>query len=225
MSKYALKFNIQPNLYIKDPQSTEYGQKLLSHAILLLDKIGLESFTFKKLAVEISSTEASIYRYFPNKHVLLLYLVNWYWERINYLIDIHMINIEDPRKKLCIAIHQIANASNETALTDYINPKVLHHVVINEGAKAYHIHEVDAENKQGYFVSYDDLVTRVSHIIKEINTDFPYPRIMASNLFEMGLNQIYFAEHLPKLTDIENTDDKYDHLETAMNFFVEQILA
>lgn len=224
MNKYALRFNINPNLYLKDPQSSEYGQKLLANAILLLDKIGLEAFTFRKLATEISSTEASIYRYFENKHVLLLYLVNWYWERVNYLIDINLKNIENPERKLKVAIHQIANASNETSLTDYINPKILHQVIINEGSKAYHIHDVDQENKMGYFLSYKDLVDRISKIIKEIDPNFPYPRIMASNLFEMAHNQIYFAEHLPRLTDIRDGEKKHVDLEKAMNHFVDKLL-
>ena len=224
MGGLVVKFNINQELCLRDPQSSSYGQKLLSNAIMLFDEIGFEAFTFKKLACRISSTETSIYRYFENKHALLLYLVCWYWERVNYLIDINLRNIDDPIKKLKIVIHQVVNASNEGALTDYINPKVLHHIVINEGAKAYHINNIDQENKQGFFLGYKDLVRLVSKIIREIDPDFPYPKILASNMFEMANNQIYFAEHLPKLTDIRNTKTKYEQLEKAMFFMIQRML-
>ena len=224
MARLSIQFDINENLYIRDPQSSSYGQKLLSNAILLFDEVGFEAFTFKKLAFKISSTEASVYRYFENKHTLLLYLVCWYWERVNYLIDINLKNITEPVQKLKIVIHQIVNASNEDALTDYINPKVLHHVVIHEGAKAYHIHNVDKENKQGFFIGYKDLVRVVSEILLEIDAEFPYPKILSSNMFEMANNQIYFAEHLPKLTDIKNSKQMYTDLENAMFDLVQRTL-
>ncbi len=81
-----LHFNINPELYLKDPQMTRFGQKLISNAILLLDELGLEQFNFKKLAIAIDSTETSIYRYFENKHMLLLWLTCWYWEWVNILL-------------------------------------------------------------------------------------------------------------------------------------------
>ena len=59
-----LKFALPEKLYLKDPQDTKFGNKLLHHAILLLAEIGFESFTFKKLAQKMSSAEVSIYRYF-----------------------------------------------------------------------------------------------------------------------------------------------------------------
>ena len=55
----------------------------------------------------MKSTEASIYRYFENKHFLLIYLVSLYWEWVNYLIDIHVMNIRDPKQKLKIIIENM----------------------------------------------------------------------------------------------------------------------
>jgi len=94
----AIKISLNEGLYIKEPQDSLLGRKIIKNSILLIDKFGFESFTFKKLADKINSTEASIYRYFENKHLLLLYLVNWYWEWVNYLININTLNIDDPRK-------------------------------------------------------------------------------------------------------------------------------
>jgi len=62
----------------------------------MIDEFAFEFFTFKKLAEEINSTEASIYRYFENKHLLLLFLMNWYC--VSYFIKINTINVDDPKK-------------------------------------------------------------------------------------------------------------------------------
>ena len=224
MSRFDIKFNINPKLYSRDPQDSEYGHKLLKFSILLLEELGFEGFTFKKLAERIESTETSVYRYFNNKHFLLLYLTSWYWEWVHYLIVTYTRNIEDPKRRLKIAVHNIVNASHENPLTEYINENKLHEVIIKEGTKAYHVHDIDDENKEGLFASYKELVASVADLILEVNPKFPYPRILASNLFEMANNQIFFADHLPKLTDIENRKSKYQDLEKAMWFFIEKVL-
>ena len=53
----------------------------------MIDQLGFEQFTFKKLARAIGSTEASVYRYFDNKHRLLTYLIAWYWKWMEYQIN------------------------------------------------------------------------------------------------------------------------------------------
>ena len=78
---------LNDKLYLRDPQATKLGRRIIQHSILLIDEIGIEDFTFKKLAQRISSTEASIYRYFENKHLLLVYLLCWYWEWMKFQID------------------------------------------------------------------------------------------------------------------------------------------
>ena len=216
MSGHGIKFNLNSKLHLKDPQMTEYGQKLISHSILLFDELGFEKFTFKKLSKKIESTETSIYRYFKNKHKLLLWLTCWYWEWVYYLIDINIKNIEDPKKRLQITIHNIVNASSESPLTTYINENILHKVVINESSKAYHVYNVDDENQHGSFESYVHVVNKVAEIIKLYKHDYPYTKVLASNLFEMPNSQIFFAEHLPALTDIKDGLHKYDELETVL---------
>ena len=140
------------------------------------------------------------------------------------MIDINIRNIEGPEEQLKIVIHNIVNASTESPCTEFINESVLHHVIIEDGAKAYHIHDVDDENRDGLFKSYKDVVKKVSEIILKVSPEFPYPTILASNLFEMANNQIFFAEHLPKLTDIKNRAKKYKDLEEAMNYMAFKLL-
>ena len=62
-----LQLQLNPSLYLRDPQASDLGQRIISESIHLIDEIGFEAFTFKKLSIRIHSTEASIYRYFENK--------------------------------------------------------------------------------------------------------------------------------------------------------------
>lgn len=218
-------FDMNAALYSKDPQETLLGKKILQNAVILMDELGFESFTFKKLAKEIQSTEKSIYRYFDNKHFLLLYLTSWYWEWVAYLMDTNLKNIADPKKKLKVVIHNIIFATQESKLTEYINENVLHRIIINEGAKTYHVHNVDVENKHGLFMSYKNLVQKVADIIVEVNPKFKYSKSLSSNLFEMANNQIFFAEHIPRLTDIKKCQKINEELETMIQFYLKKLLA
>jgi AcrR family transcriptional regulator len=220
----GIKFKLNESLYLKDPQETKLGKKILHYSILMINEIGIEAFTFKKLAYEIGSAEKSIYRYFDNKHNLLLFLTSWYWEWVHYLIKVNINNIEDPTKKLGIIIENIVHATSENALTEYINENILHRIVINEGSKAYHTVSVDDENKEGRFSPYKLLVKLVADVITEINPSFTYSISLASNLFEMANNQIYFAEHLPRLTSICDGKNKEDDLIHMMKFFTKKLL-
>ena len=220
----GIKFSLNKSLYSRDPQNTELGQRILKHSIILIDEIGLENFTFKKLAFEIESTEASMYRYFENKHQLLLFLTSWYWQWVQYLISIHTLNVEDPKRRLQIIIKSIINATSENALTEYINENLLHNIIINEGSKAYHTHDVDEENKHGIFSSYKELAEVIAQAILGINPKFPYPHSLASNMLEMANNQVYFAQHLPKLTDIKVPKGDLSQLETMMKYFVMKLV-
>lgn len=217
--------SLNDGLYLREPQDSKLGRNIIQSSILLIDEFGFESFTFKKLADRINSTEASIYRYFENKHLLLLFLVNWYWEWVHYLIHFNTMNVEDPRKKLKIIIHSFVSASKNNPSVDYVNESKLHNIVISEGGKAYHTKDVDDENSKGFFLSYKNLATTVSIVISEINSDFKYPFALATNLFEMSNNHIYFAKHLPKLTDISVKENDVNEVENMLNYFTDKLLA
>jgi hypothetical protein len=220
-----IKMTLNAGLYLREPQDSKLGRNIIQNSILLIDEFGFESFTFKKLAEKIGSTEASIYRYFENKHLLLLFLVNWYWEWVNYLIFFNTMNVEDSRKKLRIIIHSFVSASKDNPSVEYVNESKLHNIVISEGGKAYHTKNVDDENSKGFFSSYKNLATTVSQVISEINSDFKYPFALATNLFEMSNNHIYFAKHLPKLTDISVKENDVNEVENMLNYFANKLLA
>lgn len=221
----GIKFTLNEHLYLRDPQDSKLGKKIIKESIVLIDEIGFEAFTFKKLAKQMQSTEASVYRYFENKHVLLIYLVSWYWEWMSYLIDFNTMNIEDHERGLKIVIRTIVDASRENPAIDYVNETILHRIVISEGSKAYHTKHVDEENKHGIFKTYKDLIQKVANIILKVQPNFKYPRSLASNLFEMANNHIFFAQHLPRLTDIEVQEDNYTEVSEMMEYFTFRLLA
>jgi len=220
----SVQINVNDKLYIRDPQGTKLGKKIIQEGVILIDKIGIESFTFKKLAKAMGSTEASIYRYFENKHLFLVYLVSWYWEWVRFRIGFHTMNIFDPREKLKITIKTIIDTIRLATPTPYIDRDLLHNIVVKEGMKAYHINEVDEENKMGFFTPFTALVNKISAIIIAINPDFPYPNTLASNLLEMANNQMYFSQHLPKVTDLKVKKGSMSGLEKLLEYFVFKLI-
>lgn len=215
----SVQIAVNESLYLRDPQETKLGRNIILNSIQLIDEVGLESFTFKKLANRMGSTEASIYRYFENKHLLLLYLLSWYWEWLNFRIDFNSMNVHDPREKLSIVIRTIADTIRLSIPPDYVDRDTLHRIVVAEGTKAYHIKAVDEENNKGFFLTYKRLSKKIAGIISAINPSFCYPNTLASNLLEMGNNQLHFAQHLPALTDIKVGDGDMEDLIKMMEHF------
>lgn len=215
---------VPEGLSIRDPLQTILGRDIIGHSIDLINELGFEQFTFKKLAVKMGSNETSLYRYFENKHMLLLYLVVWYWNWVSYLIDYNTNNIMDPNRRLEIIIDNFVDATKENPSIDFVNEQKLHHIMIEESSKAYHTKSVDKENKEGFFRSYKALIQKVADVVLEIEPSFPYPHAFASNLFEMANNQIYFAEHLPKLTDIRVKNENYYEVLELLNFYKNRML-
>ncbi|MFZ7146229.1 MAG: TetR/AcrR family transcriptional regulator [Bacteroidota bacterium] len=125
------------NLFLRDPEETELGREIIKNSIILIHKTGFESFTFKKLAEKIGTTEAGIYRYFENKHRLLIYIVSWYWSWLEFKVMVHTNNIESPEIKLKKIIKILATDVKDELETKHIDEQLLHQIVRMEGSKAY----------------------------------------------------------------------------------------
>ena len=124
MDKISLHLVVNSNLYLRDPLQTELGRKIIQHSVIMIDVHGIEQFTFKKLASEIGSTEASIYRYFDNKHRLFVYLINWYWEWVKFRIQLQTMNVHDPLTKMKIVLRIIVDSSKRHMETPYVNEDI-----------------------------------------------------------------------------------------------------
>ncbi len=197
----TLRLLMNPNLFLRDPQETELGRKILEDSILLIDELGFEKFTFKKLALKIESTEASIYRYFENKHKLLVYLNSWYWSWVEYRIDFSTQNILNVADRLEIALKIISEKKVKDPFFPQIDEEALDRIVIAESDKAYQTKQVDEDNKEGLFLGYKSLCHKIATYIVEINPEFKYPNSLVSTVLQASHQQLFYAQHLPSLTD------------------------
>ncbi len=213
-----ISIQVNPNIYLKDPESSDLGRKIISGSIDLIDDMGFNAFTFRKLASKIETTEASIYRYFESKHKLLLYLTAWYWAWMEYRLVFSISNISDPADRLGIAIDllTVINEDSEDWFNRFEESK-LNRIIYNESSKVYLTKEVDVENKEGVFLGYKELVGRISEIILEINPNFKYPHMLVSTMIEGSHQQRFFAQHLPRLTDNIKGED-------SINCFYKQMV-
>ncbi len=197
-----LLLKVHSSLYVKDPETSELGKRILQGAISLIEDLGFDNFTFSKLGQEIGSTEASIYRYFENKNKLLLYLTNWYWAWMEYRLHFLTANINSPREKLRRAIQLINEEIEHDKNISHINEGALYKIIVNESAKVYLNKEVDEDNRKGAYLQYKRFVGQISDWVLDLNPDYKYPHMLISTTIEGAHFQRYFAEHLPRLTDV-----------------------
>ena len=195
-------------LFLKDPLGSELGKKIIQFGIRLIHTAGFESFTFKKLAAEIGTTEAGIYRYFENKHKFLVYITSWYWGWLEFQIRFRTNNINDPAVKLKKAIVLLASTVEDDEQTSYVNESMLHQIVISEGSKAYLTKHVAEDNKQQFFKPYKELVAYLGSLILACNPKYKYPKSLASTVIEMAHFQSFFQRNLPSLTDFGKSKEE-----------------
>nr|WP_248025109.1 TetR/AcrR family transcriptional regulator [Subsaxibacter sp. CAU 1640]MCK7590657.1 TetR/AcrR family transcriptional regulator [Subsaxibacter sp. CAU 1640] len=203
MQELFQNFQIRVNdkLYIKDPESSELGKRIVENSILLMDEIGFESFTFKKLSDKINSTEASVYRYFENKHKLLIYLTSWYWAWIDYQVVLHTYSISNAEKKLETIISIVSQTIQADDSFTHIDEGRLFNIMINEYSKSFLTKEVDDDNKDGFFAIYKRVITRLKEAILAVRPEYPFPASLASTVVESALHQHFLKKHFHTITD------------------------
>ncbi len=199
--EYQFKIKMNEGLYLRNPEDTDLGRKILKHSVELIYKLGFEAFTFKKLAEEISSTEAGIYRYFENKHKLLIYITAWYFGWIEFQINFQTNNIKDHKVKLQKIISLLTSPIEDDKQTSYIDESLLHPVIVAEGSKAYLTKQVAEDNKLEFFQPYKDLCTLIGNVILAYNPNYKFPRSLASTIVEIAHFQNFFMHNLSSLTD------------------------
>ena len=199
--KLHLQIKMNEGLFLRNPEHTELGRNIIKHSIQLISQNGFETFTFKKLAEDIGTTEAGIYRYFENKHLLLIYIIAWYWGWLEYQISFQTNNVTDPVVKLKKVIKLLATTVVDDATTSYVNESLLHQIIISEGSKVYLTKQVGEDNKHQFFKPYKDLCAVIGNIILECSPKYKYPRSLATTIIEMAHFQNFFMNNLPSLTD------------------------
>lgn len=210
-----LKITINDKLYVKDPETSELGRKILKNSIVLIDEIGFEAFTFKKLGEKINSNESSIYRYFENKHKLLIYLSSWYWSWIEYNLVFATHNILNPLDKLSICVKIITQNIIDDKNTPHIDESILNRIIISDFSKTLLTKDVDTENKEGFFLVYKRVINRLIDMITEVNPEYPYAKSLASSVVQGSLHQHYLKDHFKTITNLSEKDclsDFYIHM-------------
>lgn len=211
--EYQFKIKMNEGLYLRNPEDTELGRKILKHSVELIYKLGFEAFTFKKLAEEIASTETGIYRYFENKHKLLIYITAWYFGWIEFQINFQTNNISDNKVKLQKIISLLTSPIEDDKQTSYIDESMLHPVIVAEGSKAYLTKQVVEDNKSEFFQPYKDLCILIGNVILEYNPNYKFPKSLASTIVEIAHFQNFFMHNLSSLTDFSKRDKETEIVE------------
>lgn len=205
-----LKLQVNNKIYVKDPESSTLGKKIIQESILLIDEIGFENFTFKKLGERIGSNESSIYRYFESKHKLLVYLSSWYWGWMEYRLVFSTSNISDSMVKLKNAITIITEKIEDDSTTLHINEAILNRIIIAQFTKTLLTKEVDEENKEGFFLVYKRVINRIIAIIQEVNPEYLFAKSLASSIVEGSLHQHFLKDHLKTITNCNENNSPTD---------------
>jgi AcrR family transcriptional regulator len=200
-----LLFNLSEKLYLRDPQKSAVGQAIIRQSVVLIDRHGFDKLTFRKIAEEIESTEATVYRYFENKFRLLQYLIVWHWTSVNFQIDFHLNNVAAPQEQLKICLQVLAGTRKPFNVT-LIDQQALNRVVIAESDKFYLSKTIDRDYEEGLLDPFNQTCQRIAALVKQINPKYPFPHSLVSTAITAARHQIYFSKHLPQLCDIKNDD-------------------
>jgi len=198
----TIKVQINEKLFVKDPETSELGKKIISQSISLIDELGFEHFTFKKLGVAIDSNESSVYRYFESKHKLLLYLSSWYWSWIEYKLIFSTANIADPMDQLKAGIIVVTEKITDDISTSHIDEEILNRIIIAEFTKTFLTKDVDEENKEGFFLIYKRVIGRLVTFVEQCDPNYIYAKSLVSTIVQGALHQHYLRDHLKTLTSI-----------------------
>lgn len=196
----SLSFQINEKLFLRDPQQTPLGRRIIRQGVALIGQLGFEAFTFRKLAEEISSTEASVYRYFESKHRMLQYLANWYWSWVAYRMELAAAKGRNPEESLRLAIALLTEKKISDPQFSLLDAAVLHQVVVNEFEKTFLTHSVDRDHNEGAFEGFQGTCTQLAELIRRVNAGYTYHHALASSIVMLALRQPYFFRHIQEVS-------------------------
>ncbi|MBL7946980.1 MAG: TetR/AcrR family transcriptional regulator [Flavobacteriales bacterium] len=196
-----------PGLALRDVNSPT-GSRILREGIHLMDELGLEAFTFKKLAERIGSTEVTVYNYFANKQRLLQYYYQVYWLWLAVHCEQEGRLLKDPYERLCGDIRALCGIWSTDHRAGQFDPQLLRKLVVNEGAKSFLHKNVDSDNELKLFKPYKDLCAHIAAEVKACAPRLRTARSFATTLVEMSHSLEFAMEHLPALTELSAKHDR-----------------
>ncbi len=194
-------------LYLRDPEGTDVGRAMLTEGLAVMSELGLEAFTFRKLAERMDSTEVTLYKYFPNKHRLLQYYFQLYWLWLRQVCGRSTELAPGPREALEAVVNCICGVWPKDVPPLQLDPTALRRLVIEEGMKSYLHKNVDDDNARRLFQPYKELSAFMAERLVACRADVPWPRSFATTVIEMAHSLPFAMEHLPSLTELSNRRD------------------
>jgi AcrR family transcriptional regulator len=215
----TLKINVSPALFLRDPEDTDLGRRIVVVGVERIVSEGYETFTFKKLAEHLNSTEASIYRYFESKQHLLMYIFYRYWEgmKVNLTIDLQKAEGGKERLKRVVKFICMPQWHVKDQMIDELQ---LMELAQSESSRIYIFNQVDEYNKNGMYLAYKSLVELIANEIISYKNHYTYAHSLASVLLNSVVNQLYYANHLPSLTDIRKGEKARNELRSFLEHFL-----
>lgn len=205
MARYLIE--PAPGLALRDT-SSPMGARILAEGLGLMNEIGLEAFTFKKLAERMGSTEVTVYHYFANKQRLLQYYFQAYWLWLATHCQQEGRGLKDPIERLHGDIRAISGLWPADARAGQFDPAALRELVINEGTKSFMHKNVDSDNKLKLFKPYKDLCGHIAMELKACAPRMKHARSFATTLVEMAHSMEFAMHHLPALTELSDKKDR-----------------
>ncbi len=213
-----IRYHLEPDrsLFLRDPAPSAIGARILVEGLALMNVLGLEAFTFKKLAIKAHCTEVTIYNYFPNKHRLLQYYFQLYWLWLDTHCQQEGRLLKDPIERIHGDIRALCGLWPKDTLIAQLDPAILRELVIVEGSKSFLHRNVDADNKLKLFQPYKDLCAHIASELKAYDRRLvgvkhkscKQPRSFATTLIEMAHSLEFAMVHLPALTELSAKRDR-----------------
>ena len=110
------------------------------------------------------------------------------------------------KKAITIVTEKVIDDDNTT----YINEAILNKIIIAEFTKTLHTKEIDTENKEGFFLIYKRVISRIILIVNEVNPEYPFAKSLVSSIVEGSLHQYFLKEHLKTITDCDDLTSPTD---------------
>lgn len=153
--KHLFGIDIPAGFYIRDPTGSGLGRRMVAKAAEMICQNGYPSFSLKKLASELLSVEASVYRYFSCKDQLYMYLAANYWSLVEFRILVHTAGYATPFDKFRNALDILFGLSNDRVpgLMSDIDFVTFHHV-----ARDGYYHAMTVASKSTEFADTIDFI-------------------------------------------------------------------
>jgi len=88
----------------------------------------------------------------------------------------------------------------------FVDEEALYRIIIKEQDKTWLTKWVDDDNRSGFFRGYKSICKKMAELIRECNPAYPYPSSLVSTVMMTSLHQMFYAEHLPSLSDLHKDD-------------------